>query len=52
MTDAAGGRRAAPIRPTPAIPRGWSSKDLARLAVVAEAFANDARPETAGVPAG
>jgi long-chain-alcohol oxidase len=26
-------------RPTPAIPRGWNSKDLERLAVVAEAFA-------------
>jgi choline dehydrogenase-like flavoprotein len=26
-------------RPTPAIPRGWSIKDLERLAVVAEAFA-------------
>jgi long-chain-alcohol oxidase len=39
MTDAAGGRRAAPTRPTPTIPRGWSGKDLERLAIVAEAFA-------------
>ena len=40
---------AAPLRPTPEIPRGWSKGDLERLAVVASAFSGGDAPRRASL---